>query len=263
MPINQFGFSVYPGAGEQPVVFLHGFLGSRLDWEPACDALRGQFRVFPFDLPGHGDTAISNDTSFESAAQDLVSFLDSANIRKPHLVGYSMGGRIALYLTVRCGEKFGDVVITSASPGIEDDNERADRRLRDDALAERLSSEPLARFVEGWYRQPLFASLQKYPDLLRQLMSRRTENNPQSLATALRVFSPGRQPSLWAELKGIRNRVLLVAGGLDAKYVAVSRVMARHIATAQEAIIPEAGHALHLEQPGPYIAALRAFLRPA
>lgn len=86
-------------AGSGPaLVFLHGFCESKDVWTEFVQPLTSQFRVITLDLPGHGQSAVPQDFSMESQAEQVKQTLEALNVRKSLVVGHSMGGYVALAL---------------------------------------------------------------------------------------------------------------------------------------------------------------------
>src|SRR5918997_4744464 len=249
-------------AGYPAVVFLHGFLGSSVDWRRAITVFEGRHRCIAVDLPGHGASlGMPPDRyTMEGAAQSVLDILDATGTHRATMVGYSMGGRLALYLALRHPDRCAGLFLESASPGLEDAGERAARRRADEQKAQRLEGGDLRGFLEDWYRQPLFAPLARDRDLLRRTIEDKMRNSPTGLASSLRGMGTGSQPSLWAELPGLRVPALSVAGGLDEKFVGISRRMASLAPTMRPAVVPGAGHNVHAEVPEAYLSLLRDFL---
>ena len=242
------------------ILFLHGFLGSSADWMPVARELRAAWRCVLPDLPGHGRACFPKQPklySLDGAAQAVL-----VGVQEPvHLVGYSMGGRLALRLALQHPDKFLSLTLISASPGLSMAAERAARRRADDALAKTLEQRGLNAFLPPWYAQNLFGDLRRKPALLRRLLARRRKNDAAELARMLRGCSIGRQPSLWPQLKQLRLPVLLLAGAQDEKYVRVMRQMQRQIRGTQLGVVPGAAHAIVEEQPARVARALKKFLR--
>ncbi len=232
------------------IVLLHGFMGSSEDWRELLRCLRGTYRVVLIDLPGHGaslpgpvQTAACTMTS---TAQSVLQVLDDCRIDQCALLGYSMGGRLALHLALAHPERFRAVALESASPGLRTEDERRRRRDHDDMLAARLEDEELALFLDSWYRQPLFATLRAHPSF-EGLLERRLRNESAELAAALRALSTGRQESLWSELADCRLPILFVAGDKDHKYRSIAQAMAQSCPAGRLQIISRAGHNIHCE----------------
>jgi len=234
------------------LVLLHGFTGSGANWAEHAARLRAAgLRVLCPDLPGHGNNlpAASNDYTIESAAAQLADLLEREDCAAVHLLGYSMGGRLALYFALHCPEKVRSLILESASPGLATAEERAARQTSDEALADRIERQGIPAFVEFWESLPLWKSQERLPVATRQwLHEQRLRNDPTGLARSLRQMGTGVQPSLWEQLGELTMPVLLLAGAEDAKFVEIARQMASRIPQAQLAIIPAAGHTVHLEQ---------------
>ncbi|HMP74849.1 MAG TPA: alpha/beta fold hydrolase [Kiritimatiellia bacterium] len=241
--------------GQRPVLCLHGFLGDSADWEPLSNALGPAYRVAAPALPGHGAPPVASFTDAVASVVDAIR----ASPEPPQLVGYSMGGRIALAAALQPGVRLASLVILSASPGMECAMERAERARGDDRTADLLERRGLPRFVRDWYAQPLFASLARRPALLHALQSRRAQGRAADRASALRALSVGRQPSLWPCLGSLRHRTLFIAGELDAAYRDALARASGLCPRARLLIVPDSGHMPHLEHPAFVHAHLRHF----
>jgi 2-succinyl-6-hydroxy-2,4-cyclohexadiene-1-carboxylate synthase len=196
----------------------------------------------------------------ERTTRALLDLLDELDVERTAIVGYSMGGRLALYLALRHPERCSGLFLESASPGIEDAAERESRRNSDEEKSGRLESGGLESFLEYWYRQTLFASLSGHEEILERIIEARLRNDPGELARSLRGMGTGSQPSLWAELAVLEAPALAVAGELDEKYVGISTRMASLNPRIRAAIVSGAGHNVRLEAPEAYLALLKRFL---
>ncbi len=252
--------------GRGPVVLLlHGFTGSRQSWDD--DLLDGLVRVgrsvVAVDLPGHGSApAPETPGAMKDAVAAVVGVLDATGARDADLLGYSMGGRIALATAILHPARVRRLVVEGASPGLSDASERSARRQADEALAEAIVRDGIEAFVERWLAQPLFASQAALPEEVRQReRRRRLAGDPGGLAAALCAFGVGHQPSLWERLGEVRADVLAVAGERDAKFRGIGEAMVRLLPRARLAIAPEAGHAVHLEAPNWFRGVVEDFLR--
>ncbi|MFH1374481.1 MAG: 2-succinyl-6-hydroxy-2,4-cyclohexadiene-1-carboxylate synthase [bacterium] len=251
-----------------PVLFLHGFLGCTDDWSDIATHIAADYRSVAVDLPGHGRTKVDGyDENYrmENVATGVVRFMDSHDINKCDLVAYSMGGRVGLYLAVEYPQRFGRIILESASPGLITEKERRERREHDRELARQLEKNPLEQFLIQWYEQPLFASLKRDRDRFSGWLSRRleyTEDNPatrKGLATSLRMMGTGSQPSLWSRLSELPS-CLLIVGQLDAKFRQIANDMAATADQLSVRVVENTGHNVHWEKPRDYARIVMEFL---
>ncbi|MBX7258227.1 MAG: 2-succinyl-6-hydroxy-2,4-cyclohexadiene-1-carboxylate synthase [Candidatus Hydrogenedentes bacterium] len=256
-------YRVTGAPGKPLVVFLHGFLGSADDWNEILPAFETSFRCVAVDLPGHGRSYRASGgvpCTFLDAATALIEVVDAIDAPSFSLVGYSMGGRLALYAASIYAMRVDRLVLESASPGLRTGHEREERKARDEQLARQLESQPLEAFVREWYEQPLFATLARNPERREALIARRLHNAPQGLAASLRGMGTGVQAPLWNELAANTIPALLVAGADDSKFVALGQEMERTCAAASLNVMPGAGHCVHYEIPSAYTKVVKAFL---
>ncbi len=246
-----------------PVLFLHGFMGCAEDWQELFDVLSGTFYCIAVDLPGHGKTEVAGgDTAFrmEQVAEGLVNQLNSMDIDPCHLVGYSMGGRLGVYLAVHFPNLWQRIVLESTSPGLKTDTERNTRCEHDKKVAERLMHIPFEQFLNEWYQQPLFATMRQHPDRLKQLKQSRLQNDNAGLVKSLQMMGTGSQPSLWEHLPGITAPTLLIVGAEDTKFRAIANKMKAKLPQAEIAEVPHTGHVVHWEQPKLFAKLVYEFL---
>ncbi|GAC1462342.1 MAG: 2-succinyl-6-hydroxy-2,4-cyclohexadiene-1-carboxylate synthase [Ktedonobacteraceae bacterium] len=239
---------------QPPLILLHGFTGSAASWGEHLATLADYgFRVIALDMLGHGQSDAPMDPqryTIEWCEADILAVLNALEVRKGQaiLLGYSMGGRIALY-TAFSGF-FRALILESASPGLADPLERIQRKSNDEQLAVSIEHDGIEAFVAYWAQLPLFASQQRLPYERQQALNeQRTRNRPLGLANSLRGVGTGIQPALHEKLASLAIPVLLLAGILDTKFCAIAQHMAQTLPNAQVHIVPDAGHAVHLEQP--------------
>ena len=263
-------------ADAQPVslLLLHGFTGSTRAWDDVRERLRDAspisgppIQVIVIDLIGHGRSATPADParySVEHAAADLAAVLDALGLARVHLLGYSMGGRLALAFAVHHPDRLASLILESASPGIEDLAERARRARSDDALAETIERDGLAAFVDAWEQQPL---LQLAPHVSAEVRARqhalRLENTPRGLANSLRGMGTGRQPSYWAALDQLHVPTCLLSGALDSRYTEIAARMQARLPRAERSVLQAAGHTAHLDQPVEFACLVAEFVAAA
>ena len=240
--------------GQPPLILLHGFTGSAAGWGSHLDTLASYgLRIIALDMLGHGRSDAPLDSqryTMEHCQSDIIAVLYELGIheREAILLGYSMGGRIALY-TAFSGF-FRALILESASPGLADLHEREQRRLSDEALAASIERDGVAAFVDRWEQLPLFSSQARLPcEHRKALHQQRLLNSPFGLAQSLRGVGTGTQPALHGQLSQLNIPVLLLTGALDTKFSAIAQQMAQTLPQAQLHIVPAAGHTVHLEQP--------------
>lgn len=247
------------------LVLLHGFTGSGANWtEHTARFQAAGLRVLTPDLPGHGANlpVSSDDYTIEAATDQIAGLLKQDETGPVHLLGYSMGGRLALYFALHYPQKVRSLILESASPGLATAGERAARRASDDALADRIEREGIPAFVSFWESLPLWKSQEKLPAEARLwLHEKRLQNNPRGLAESLREMGTGAQPSLWERLGELAMPVLLLVGAEDTKFVAINRQMAEAMPHARLLIVPGAGHTIHLEQSEFFCQEVSRFVR--
>ncbi len=245
------------------IVFLHGFLGRSDDWYDVAAHFASDYYCVMPDLPGHGDTPLSDyqgDYTTESAGKFIIELLDDLEIKSSILIGYSMGGRIALHTALEYQNRFDALIVESASPGLRTEQERAGRIAADEKNIEKLDRLGMKKFIDYWYDMPLFESLLNHPDKLALLKEKKVTNSKEGLILSLRGAGSGRQLSLWSRLPELHMPVLLVCGELDSKFVDTGTEMSGKMQSAKLNVVPGAGHNVHLEQPGKFSQAVRDFI---
>ena len=241
----------------ETAVLLHGFSGTHRAWDGVVARLDPErYRALALDLPGHGELAGAAGTVTFSGC--VASVLQRAPERFA-LCGYSMGGRIAMHVALAAPERLKALILIACSPGIEDDQERAQRRESDASLAEQLEQEPFEDFIERWRSQPLFADEPQAAGELAREDQRR--NDPKALAAALRNLGTGAMEPLWSKLPAIQTPTLIVVGDRDDKFVEIGQRMADLIPRAKLSVI-QGGHGLPLENPEAAAKAIEQGLKP-
>jgi 2-succinyl-6-hydroxy-2,4-cyclohexadiene-1-carboxylate synthase len=258
-------YNVVTAGGGAPLMLLHGFTGCAQSWDHLQAALASRFELIMPDLLGHGRSDASGNPErygMECCVADLIAILDRLEVERTHLLGYSMGGRVALAAAVAHPDRIASLVLESASPGLAGADERQARIASDNALADLAERAGIEAFVARWERTPLFATQERLPEQVRErLRNQRLANNPTGLANSLRGLGTGVQPSLWERLGELRMPCLIMAGELDAKFLGIAQRMADAIAGSRLALVADAGHTIHLEQSAGFARLIMEFLR--
>ena len=214
-------------SGQPMVVMLHGFMGTGEDWGEVARHLQPAFRCLTPDLPGHDGKPLNlaaGEEPFATYSGLLWQGLEPLLPPRFALVGYSLGGRLALDLACRHPERISALVLEAAHPGLRRAGDRAERAAADANWADRFERESWPRVLDDWYRQPVFESLSE--EQRREFILRRSTQPPGILADVLRATSLARQRNHWDDLPWLAMPLGFIVGRLDAKFCAVGARMA-------------------------------------
>jgi 2-succinyl-6-hydroxy-2,4-cyclohexadiene-1-carboxylate synthase len=242
------------------VLAIHGFSGSGSDWAPIAERL--SCAVVAPDLLGHGDSPAPEEQEqyrIQAVAEQCAAWCDSE--RHWVVMGYSMGGRVALRTAALLGSRLRGLVLISASPGLESPVDRTERMAHDQALAGQIEESGIGWFQKHWAEQPIIQSQQQIPDDIRTGMEeRRKENRAVGLAGSLRGMGQGAADPVWSTLSEIHVPTLVISGEEDGRYTEIAARTVSEIKGSTHVRIQDAGHCTHLEAIGPVITALQPFL---
>lgn len=241
----------YNIGAEERIVLLHGFTGSTHTWDEVILKLPQKFEVLTIDLIGHGLTSKPTDSArytVEEQITDLHELFQQLEWDDFTLIGYSMGGRLALSYASHYPIK--RLILESSSPGIDEERERLKRKQSDDHLASRIINDGIISFVDFWEGIPLFNTQRLMPADKQQLVRQeRLAGSEIGLANSLRGFSTGVQPSNWSNLEKIYTPTFLLTGVLDEKFSKLANEMKSKLPNATHIKIKDVGHAIHVENP--------------
>jgi 2-succinyl-6-hydroxy-2,4-cyclohexadiene-1-carboxylate synthase len=244
------------------ILFLHGFLGSFQDWLEISQKLASSYRCLLIDLPGHGSTNVTRRTDYTlpNTAKSLTNYLLNRDIKTCHLVGYSMGARLALFMVTRYPDFFGKVVLESVNPGLSNKAEKDLRLQQDEILAKEIENSRVEIFLRKWYSMPLFHSLREHPGF-EELVARRQNFSNNNWPAALRGMGLGRQPSLWNRLVSLQNEILILAGEKDEKFSNIAFRIQKYNTTFKIVNVKNCGHNVHFECQKEYLVEVEEFLK--
>src|SRR5829696_5364509 len=261
---NGIDFHVEDQGNGPPLVLLRGFTGRAASLAGVSRGLATDHRVITIDLIGHGASSAPVDPSrytFEQALRDLAEVTAQLGIARAAWLGYSLGGRLALGMTIDHPARVSSLILESATAGIQHEKERLQRAEADQELATRIEEVGIETFADEWERLPIWETQRTLPvEVLQVQREIRLRNRAAGLANSLRGMGQGAQPSYWDRLDEIDVPVLLMAGALDRKFVGIAGQMGVRIAGAELSVVPDAGHIVHLERPGEFLEVVREFL---
>ncbi len=246
------------------LVALHGFTGNGNDFAPLTQALP-EWRWRTPDLPGHAPDfsapSAPGDDCTEAASLRYLDALISEKSTPGVLLGYSLGGRLALRYALSRPGRLAALILIGTSPGLLDEDERRRRRAEDELLAQEILERGVQAFLDEWQQRPLIASQMRLPEAWRQAMNKgRGRLRAAGLAASLRGFGQAVVEPVWNQLGELQLPVLICAGAEDEKYCMLAKKIAASCPAAELLIVPMAGHMAHLENLPAFAAGLRAFL---
>ncbi|MEC9397333.1 MAG: 2-succinyl-6-hydroxy-2,4-cyclohexadiene-1-carboxylate synthase, partial [Myxococcota bacterium] len=237
------------------LVMLHGFTGDGLDFEPLVEALDVATLIAP-DLLGHGGSSAPEEPlelySIPEQLKQLEHLLDALDAPHPILLGYSMGGRVALQLAVHLEDHFEGLILIGATPGLRASYERDARREQDAKLAAQLAEQGPLAFLEMWQQKPIIATQERIANPWHaQMQQRRAQSSGIGWRNSLLAAGTGSMASVWHDLEHVHTPALLITGQEDAKFHQLAEQMRVLFPQVIHTSIPDAGHCAPLETPPP------------
>ena len=189
-------------------------------------------------------------TSFEGEVDRIAVVCRTLGTPSLHVVGYSLGGRLALGLATRHPTLCASVTVIGGQPGLSNASAREERLAADARWSDLLDREGLDAFFEGWQAQPLFASQSSFPDQVAARQRRlRAHHSARGLAQAMACLGLGAMPDLWPRLPAVQVPVRLITGESDLKFSAIATQMAAALPNSEKRAILGCGHNPLLERP--------------
>ena len=240
----------------QSIWAMHGFLGHSSDFDILKEL---GLDLQAVNLVGHGDFQSSSEM-FSTKAQ--VQYWLQKMPMNHILMGYSMGGRLALQMVSHHPSFFKGLILIGATPGLQDPNDIQERRIWDIQQAAQIRKLGMPSFLEQWQQMSIIQSQQNIDSTIRKMMQHyRNQQDPEQMAWSMEYFGTGTMPHCWEFLPKISIPVFLVVGEDDAKYLAIAEQMLQRLPNAHLCIIPQAGHCAHLEQPLIFVQKIQEWLQ--
>ena len=257
--------TLHAGLGD-PVVCLHGLGGTKISFLPTVAALAGRFRIIAVDLPGFGDSDKPLGAPYDAPyfARSVVALLDALGLERVHLVGNSMGGRVALEVGLRHPERVRRMVLLSSSLAWRRPRQWAGvlRYVRPELGFLQLTPRGL---VEGIVRRLIPGGNSGWTaagvdEFLRAYLTPRGRVAFYAAARAIYMEEPDGEDGFWPRLCALQAPALFVWGRKDQ---VVPAAFARHVAEAlpnAEHVELDCGHVPQLERPRETHQAIARFL---
>jgi len=252
-----------PGAAA--VTLLHGFTQTSRSWRELVGLLPQELHYLLPDLRGHGGTRVRPGAphTMQACTGDLLAMWEREGVARTHLVGYSMGGRLALHVAARHPDQLLSLTTIGAHAGMAEEL-RPGRRSSDEQLAAKIEQRGVAEFVKYWSSLPLFKGLDRRgPAFKTALDAERRRNTAAGLAASLRGMGAGAAEPVWDRLGAVACPCLFIAGAEDHGYAHEARRLAAAVPDGRAEIVPRAGHAAQLERPEAVARLIAAHLRAA
>lgn len=249
MPLlNREGTRIYYEMhGQGPVLLLtHGFSATGDMWQGQIEAFSKNYTLILWDMRGHGRSDYPEDPRAYSeplTLGDMAALLDQAGARQAIVGGLSLGGYMSLAFYRFYPERVRALLIIDTGPGFRKDEAREAWNQKALMAAERYEKEGLTS-LQGASRE----------------RSTARHRSAEGLARAARGLLTQRDAGVMETLPIIKVPALIVAGGDDAPYLPATDYMAKKIPGARKVIIPQAGHAVNIDQPEAFNETVLHFL---
>lgn len=228
------------------LVFLHGFLGSSNDWSEIIDLLKDDYHCIAIDLPGHGASvtiAGSLNDGFNQCHKLIKDMLDDLNVQQYILIGYSLGGRLALdYGRTQNDPRLKALVLESSHIGLADNQSKERRFMQDHSWARTFATESILNTLSEWYDQDIFSDLS---DRKKEIfINKRAHNYGVPLANMLLATSLAKQEYALPYLQETKLPIYYCVGEKDKKFQGIAEQL-RCVASIHVTEFKNAGHNIH------------------
>jgi len=231
---------------------IHGNFQTPSAWKPLAENLKARnvnLDVIPVNLENY---------SFDGFDRWVDGFCNSVETQSSHeksfLLGYSLGGRLALHACLSRPDLWDAAIVVGADPGLESEEDKRLQLERDRNWARRLTSEPLEKLADEWDKQPVFCGLKN------QAPRNPGEMDASKLSRQFEVFSKGLQQNLVPKLAELKSPpVLFLSGEKDQKYQKIGQELAKSSPIVKAQVVADAGHRVPWENPETFVQVLIDF----
>ena len=230
---------------------LHGALGLKQDWDPFLENLKAS-ETLSEEFVYCSNLYETDPVSIEDTARrlnDIASGFSSPRL----LLGYSLGGRIAMTMLVQAPELWQAAVFLGARLPMEDEGEREQRRLWDHSWKEKCLHLPWSEFLKEWQALPVFQG-RALPDNRAELESCRVR-----VAKSFELWSPANAKVGLKDLLSVSKPILWVAGEDDLSYRDSNHRFAEASDDFSSCVIVGAAHRAHMEAPQLFAQCILSF----
>ena len=249
--LNRAGVQIhYEAHGSGPALLLsHGYSATSQMWRGQVEAFSRLYKLITWDMRGHGQSDYPADQSAyseDATVDDMAAVLDEVGARDAIIGGLSLGGYMSLAFRLRHPERVRALLIVDTGPGFKNDEARA-----------------------AWNKHAGSFALEFEKNGLESLKSRSAEmaasahRDASGLIKAAKGMLTQRDAGVINSLPNINVPSLVVVGADDKPFLAAADYMAAKIPNAAKVVIPNAGHAVNIDQPQAFNAAVLAFLKDA
>lgn len=244
---------------KKKIYLLHGFLGQVSDWTALAKQLEAEtdFSADPIDLYGEfAALPTGAGRSLEGWSRAFVARAErdarECGVR-PAILGYSMGGRLALHALLEAPSAYSGAILVSAHPGLRTPTEKAARLESDSRWSERFLQSDWETILAEWNAQAVLATSQEVD---------RSAQEPRRgvIAQSLRDWSLGQQRDLRPDLRKLCSPVLWMAGEKDSRYISLLKEVAAEGPATETRVVPGAGHRIPWDRAEAFGEAVCGFL---
>lgn len=237
----------YETHGEGPVILLsHGYSATSEMWRGQIAALSRRHKLIVWDMRGHGQTDYPEDPSQyseEKTVADMAALLDAVGAHSAIVGGLSLGGYMSLAFHLAHPDRVRTLLVVDTGPGFRSDEARERWNEHSCGIANGFEAEGLS-YIRGMSKEMAMSSHRSADGLLRAARGMLTQRDA-------RVIN---------SLPNIKAPTLVIVGANDAGFIGAADYMAAKIPNATKLVIPDAGHAVNIDQPEIFNQAVLRFL---